>query len=59
LTFFRCEHFIQDIAKFGKHLLLSSDGGEDREQSYHYFVDSFSPGKVVEIALQTDRDHAT
>jgi spectinomycin phosphotransferase len=59
LIYYRYERIIQDIAEFGKHLLLSTEGGDDREQSYHYFVDSFSPGKVVEIALQTDRDHAT
>jgi len=59
LTYFRYERIIQDIAEFGKFLLLSTEGGDDRQQSYKYFIDSFSPGKVVEIAFQTDRDHTT
>jgi spectinomycin phosphotransferase len=57
LTYYRYERIIQDIAEFGKQLLLTTEGGEDREQSYQYFTGSFSPGEVVEVAFLTDRQH--
>ena len=59
LTYYRYERIIQDIAEFGKQLLLTTGGGDDREQSFQYFVGSFLPGEVVEVAFQTDREHIT
>jgi spectinomycin phosphotransferase len=59
LTYYRYERIIQDIAEFGKQLLLTIEGEKDREQAYQYFVGSFSPGEVVKVAFQTDRDHIT
>jgi spectinomycin phosphotransferase len=58
LTYYRYERIIKDRSEFGKQLLLTTKGGEDREQSYQYFTDYFLSGGVVEVAFQTDR-HST
>jgi spectinomycin phosphotransferase len=55
LAYYRYERIIQDIAEFGKRLLLTTAGGEDREQSYQYFTSSFLPGGVVDAAHRTDQ----
>ncbi len=55
LAYFRLERIIQDIAAYGEQLLLSSTGGEDREQGYQYFASNFLPHNTIEIALNTDR----
>jgi len=54
LAYYRYERIIQDIAEFCKQLLLTTKGGEDREQAFEYFSGSFLPGNVVEVALLTD-----
>ncbi len=55
LAYYRYERIIQDIAEFCKQLLLTCEGGEDREQAYTYLTSSFLPGNVVEAALRTDQ----
>jgi spectinomycin phosphotransferase len=55
LAYYRYERIIQDIAEFCTQLLLSQKGGPDRQQSYKYFVSSFSPGSVVEAVIRTDQ----
>jgi len=55
LAYYRYERIIQDIAEFCKQLLLTNEGGDDREQVYHYFTRSFLPGNVVPVAYETDR----
>jgi spectinomycin phosphotransferase len=54
LAYYRYERVIQDIAAFCEQLLLTNEGGEDREQSYRYFTGSFLPGHEVELAFKTD-----
>jgi spectinomycin phosphotransferase len=51
LSYYRCERIIQDIAAFCQQLLLSDEGGDDREQGYRYFTSSFLPGHEVELVL--------
>ncbi len=53
IAYYRCERIVQDFAEFGKQLLLSRDGGADREQSLYYFASNFQPGGVIEIALES------
>jgi spectinomycin phosphotransferase len=53
LAYFRCERIIQDIAAFSEQLLLSDEGGEDREQGYQYFISNFLVDHEIEIALNT------
>jgi spectinomycin phosphotransferase len=55
LAYYRYERIIQDIAEFCKQLLLSNAGGADREEAYKYLCESFLPGQVVEVAVETDR----
>ncbi len=54
LAYYRYERIIQDIAAFCEQLLLTTEGGEDREQGYHYFISSFFPDHTVEAAFKTD-----
>lgn len=54
LAYYRYERIIQDIAEFCKQLLLTTEGGQDREQSLIYFTGSFLPNHDVEIAFKTD-----
>ena len=54
LAYYRCERAITDIAEFCRQLLLTDEGGQDREQSYGYFTSSFLPGHEIDLALKTD-----
>ena len=53
LAYYRYERIIQDIAAFCEQILLSTEGGDDREQGFRYFASQFSPNEVIEIAHQT------
>jgi spectinomycin phosphotransferase len=54
LVYYRYERILTDIAEFCQQLLLTAEGGEDREQSYKYFTGQFLPGHVVDIAGKSD-----
>lgn len=54
LSYYRHERIVEDIAVYGQALLLTMDGGEDREEMYKQFVSMFEPDGVVEIAFKTD-----
>lgn len=55
LAYYRYERIVEDIAAFCEQLLLSEDGGKDREQSLRYLISNFLPGHTIEIAYQSDR----
>jgi spectinomycin phosphotransferase len=55
LAYYRYERILQDIAAFGEQLLLTGEGGEDREQSYGYLASNFLPGNTIEIAYSSDK----
>ena len=59
LAYYRYERIIQDIAAFCQELLLTEEGGEDREQGFRYFTSSFLPDHEVELAMQADKLLAT
>ena len=59
LAYYRYERIIQDIAAFCQELLLTNEGGEDREQGFRYFTSSFLPDHEVELAIQADKLLAT
>lgn len=48
LAYYRSERIVEDIAAFCQQLLLTDEGGADREQALGYLTDSFLPGHVVE-----------
>lgn len=54
LGYYRYERIIQDLAVIGEQLLLTDEGGADRERSYGWFMSNFEPGSTIEIAEKTD-----
>jgi spectinomycin phosphotransferase len=54
LAYYRSERIVQDIAIYCQQLLLTKEGGEDREQSFGYLTSCFLPGGVLEIAMRTE-----
>lgn len=55
LAYYRYERIVEDIAAFCEQLLLSDEGGADREQSLRYLESNFLPGNTIEIAYKADR----
>jgi spectinomycin phosphotransferase len=53
LAYYRYERVIQDLAVIGEQLLLTNEGGADRERSYGWFTSNFEPGQTIEIADKT------
>ena len=58
LAYYRYERIVQDIWEFGKQLLLTDDGGEDREQSLRYLMSNFGPDGTIAIAYASDKTEA-
>jgi spectinomycin phosphotransferase len=54
LAYYRYERIVEDIAEFGRQLLLTSAGGQNRIESYKHFIAQFEPQGVVDIACKTD-----
>ncbi len=54
LAYYRYERIIEDIAAFCEQLFLTDEGGADRERALHYFVSSFLPNHVVDIAYKSE-----
>jgi spectinomycin phosphotransferase len=54
IAYFRYERIIMDIAAFCEQLLLSDQGGKDREQSLAFFTSNFLPGSEIDLAMQAD-----
>ncbi len=53
LAYYRFERIIIDLAIYCEELLLSSEGGEDREQSYKFLTSNFLPGHTIEAAYRS------
>jgi spectinomycin phosphotransferase len=56
LVYYRCERIVQDIGEFCSFLLLSDEGGEDRENSLGQLKSQFLPNQVVEIAFNSAKN---
>lgn len=54
LAYYRFERIIVDLVEFCNQLLLSEEGGADREQAYRWFTSNFEAGSTIEIAHKTD-----
>ncbi len=54
LAYYRYERVIEDLAVICEQLLLTDEGGADREQAYGWFISNFEPGQTIEIAEKTD-----
>jgi spectinomycin phosphotransferase len=55
LAYYRYERVIEDLAAICEQLLLTDEGGADRERSYRWFTSNFEPGGTIEIAERTDK----
>lgn len=53
LAYYRYERVIEDLAVIGEQLLLSDEGGADRERAYGWFTSNFEPGGTIQIAEKT------
>jgi len=53
LTYYRYERVIEDLVVICEQLLLTDEGGADRERSYRWFTSNFEPGQTIEIAEKT------
>jgi spectinomycin phosphotransferase len=54
LAYYRYERIIEDLAVICEQLLLTDEGGADRERSYGWFTSNFESGSTIEIARKTD-----
>jgi spectinomycin phosphotransferase len=55
LAYYRYERIVEDIAEVCERLLLTDEGGADRERALQKFPNQFLPNNVVAIAYATDR----
>jgi spectinomycin phosphotransferase len=53
LAYYRYERIIQDMVAFCEQLLLSDEGGTDRERAYRWFTNNFEPSQTIAIADST------
>jgi spectinomycin phosphotransferase len=53
LAYYRYERIIEDLVVICEQLLLTDEGGADRERSYGWFTGNFEPGSTIEIAAHT------
>ena len=56
LAYYRHERIVEDIALYSQQLLLTIDGGKNREEMYKQFMSMFESRNVVEIAFKTDKN---
>jgi spectinomycin phosphotransferase len=53
MAYYRYERVIEDLAAYGEQLLLTDEGGADREEAYRRFTGNFEAGQTIEIADKT------
>ena len=53
LAYNRYERVIEDLVAYGEQLLLTDEGGADREEAYRRFTGNFEPGQTIDIAENT------
>ena len=53
LAYYRYERVIEDLAVICEQLLLTDEGGADRERSLGWFTSNFEPGQTIAIADST------
>jgi spectinomycin phosphotransferase len=53
MAYYRYERIVEDLSVECEHI-LSTDGGQDREQSFRWLTSNFLPGGVLEIARRSD-----
>jgi spectinomycin phosphotransferase len=56
LAYYRYERIVQDIAAYCEQLLLTDEGGKDREEGLRQFSSQFLPGGVMEMAYRSEEN---
>ena len=59
LAYYRYERIVEDFAAYGEQLLLTDEGGADREAALGYFRSQFQPNDVIAIASSNGRAAAS
>jgi spectinomycin phosphotransferase len=59
LAYYRYERIVQDIAAYCEALLLTDEGGEDRENSLRQLTRQFGERGVISLAYRADRNPAS
>lgn len=54
LAYYRNERIVEDIAVYGEALLLSKEGGKERETMFKHFMGMFESRGVVDVANKMD-----
>jgi spectinomycin phosphotransferase len=57
LAYYRYERIVADISAYGESLLLTDEGGADREEMFQQMASQFGPGSVLEYARATEESH--
>ena len=55
LAYYRYERIVQDIAAYCEQILLSDEGGEDREEGLRQLTNQFLPNNVIEKAYESEK----
>ena len=55
LVYYRYERIVQDIAAYCEQILLTDEGGKDREEGLCQLTGQFSPNAVVEMAYRSEK----
>jgi spectinomycin phosphotransferase len=55
LAYYRYERIIEDLTVICEQLLLTEEGGADRERSLGWFTGNFEMGNTLDIARKTDK----
>jgi spectinomycin phosphotransferase len=55
LAYYRYERIVQDIVAYSEQLLLTHEGGADREEAFRRVTSQFLLGHVAEAAYQSEK----
>ena len=58
LAYYRYERIVQDIAEYCEMLLMSDEGGDDRQNGLDQLKWQFEPDNVIDIAYRTEKIYA-
>lgn len=53
MAYYRYERVVEELAAYAEQLLLTDEGGADREEADRRFTGNFEPGQTIEIAKNT------
>ncbi|MEO7910198.1 MAG: hypothetical protein ABIV47_11155, partial [Roseiflexaceae bacterium] len=54
VAYYRYERIVEDIVAYCEQLLLTDQGGQDRQEGLRQLVGQFEPGSVIEIAFASE-----